>query len=73
MKTLPEIDLAPFMAAPQSAAGRAVVERLRAACHGPGFCYLVGHGVPAELAKEALRLGAAKLPIRTRFVQRIAD
>src|SRR5689334_10100906 len=46
---LPEIDLAPFMAAPRSVAGRAVVARLREACHGPGFCYLVGHGVPAEL------------------------
>ena len=46
---LPEIDLAPFMAAPQSAAGRQLVTRLREACHGPGFCYLVGHGVPAEL------------------------
>ena len=46
---LPEIDLAPFMAAPQSAAGRELVVRLREACHGPGFCYLVGHGVPAEL------------------------
>ncbi|HXS78929.1 MAG TPA: 2-oxoglutarate and iron-dependent oxygenase domain-containing protein [Gammaproteobacteria bacterium] len=46
---LPEIDLAPFMAAPQSAAGRDLVARLREACHGPGFCYLVGHGVPAEL------------------------
>ena len=30
-------------------------------------------GVAPDLAKEALRLGAAKLPIRTRFVQRIAD
>jgi len=30
-------------------------------------------GVPPALAKEALRLGAAKLSIRTRFVQRIAD
>lgn len=46
---LPEIDLAPFMAAPHSAAGRELVVRLREACHGPGFCYLVGHGVPAEL------------------------
>jgi isopenicillin N synthase-like dioxygenase len=46
---LPEIDLAPFMAAPQSAAGRELVVRLREACHGPGFCYLVGHGVPAEV------------------------
>jgi isopenicillin N synthase-like dioxygenase len=49
MSALPEIDLAPFMAAPQSAAGRELVTRLREACHGPGFCYLVGHGVPAEL------------------------
>jgi isopenicillin N synthase-like dioxygenase len=46
---LPQIDLAPFMAAPQSAAGRELVARLRDACHGPGFCYLVGHGVPPEL------------------------
>src|SRR5688572_25510384 len=46
---LPEIDLAPFMAAPLSARGRELVLRLRDACHGPGFCYLVGHGVPAEL------------------------
>jgi isopenicillin N synthase-like dioxygenase len=45
---LPEIDLAPFMADPHSAAGRAVVVQLRDACHGPGFCYLVGHGVPPE-------------------------
>ena len=29
-------------------------------------------GVPNEIAREALRLGAAKLPIRTRFVERIA-
>ena len=46
---LPELDLAPFLAAPQSAASRELVVRLREACHGPGFCYLVGHGVPAEL------------------------
>ena len=46
---LPELDLAPFMAAPDSRAGRKLVAHLRDACHGPGFCYLVGHGVPAEL------------------------
>lgn len=46
---LPIIDLAPFMAAPQSAAALDVVSRLREACHGPGFCYVVGHGVPPEL------------------------
>jgi isopenicillin N synthase-like dioxygenase len=46
---LPELDLAAFMAAPTSAAGGELVARLRDACHGPGFCYLVGHGVPGEL------------------------
>jgi len=30
-------------------------------------------GVAPELAKEALTLGAAKLPIRTKFIQRIGD
>ena len=39
----------------------------------PGRIMFEIDGVPAVLAKEALRLGAAKLPIRTRFVQRIAD
>src|SRR5215208_3261083 len=38
----------------------------------PGRIMFEVDGVPAELAREALRLGAAKLPIRTRFVQRIA-
>jgi isopenicillin N synthase-like dioxygenase len=46
--TLPELDLGPFMAAPAGAAGRDFVARLRDACHGLGFCYLVGHGVPPE-------------------------
>jgi large subunit ribosomal protein L16 len=39
----------------------------------PGRIMFEIDGVPAALAREALRLGAAKLPIRTRFVQRIAD
>jgi large subunit ribosomal protein L16 len=39
----------------------------------PGRIMFEIDGVPSELAREALRLGAAKLPIRTRFVQRIAD
>jgi isopenicillin N synthase-like dioxygenase len=56
MRTLPEIDLAPFMAAPQSAAGREVVERLRGACHGPGFCYVIGHGVSPALDDAVMRV-----------------
>jgi large subunit ribosomal protein L16 len=39
----------------------------------PGRIMFEIDGVPVELAREALRLGAAKLPIRTRFIQRIAD
>jgi len=30
-------------------------------------------GVALELAKEALALGAAKLPIKTKFIARIGD
>lgn len=39
----------------------------------PGRIMFEIDGVSQEIAEEALRLGAAKLPIRTRFVQRIAD
>jgi large subunit ribosomal protein L16 len=39
----------------------------------PGRIMFEVDGVPPQLAREALRLGAAKLPVRTRFVQRIAD
>ena len=39
----------------------------------PGRIMFEVDGVPFDLAKEALRLGAAKLPVRTRFVQRVAD
>ena len=30
-------------------------------------------GVANDIALESLRLGAAKLPIKTRFIQRIAE
>jgi large subunit ribosomal protein L16 len=39
----------------------------------PGRIMFEIDGVDEETAREALRLGAAKLPIRTRFVQRIAE
>ena len=38
----------------------------------PGRILFEVDGISAELAKEALRLAAAKLPIKTRFVARIA-
>ena len=39
----------------------------------PGRIMFEIDGVAEDVAREALRLGAAKLPVRTRFVQRIAD
>ena len=39
----------------------------------PGRIMFEIDGVPSTLAKEALALAAAKLPIKTRFVARIAE
>ena len=39
----------------------------------PGRIMFEIDGVPEDTAREALRLGAAKLSVRTRFVQRIAE
>ncbi len=39
----------------------------------PGRVMFEIDGVPLQLAKESLALAAAKLPIKTRFVQRIAE
>ena len=39
----------------------------------PGRVLFEVDGVPADVAKEALRLGAMKLPIMTRVVTRIPD
>ncbi len=39
----------------------------------PGRIMFEIDGVGTETAREALRLGAAKLPVRTRFVQRVPD
>src|SRR3978361_898877 len=39
----------------------------------PGRIMFEVDGVAEAIAKEALRLGAAKLPVRTRVVARIAD
>src|SRR5881227_312279 len=39
----------------------------------PGRIMFEIDGIPIDIAREALRLGAAKLPVRTRFVERTAD
>ena len=52
--------------------GKGAPEYWAARVH-PGRILFEIDGVSPEVAAEALRLGAAKLPIRTRFVARIAD
>jgi len=39
----------------------------------PGRIMFEIEGVPSELAQEALRRAAAKLPVSTRFVQRVQE
>jgi large subunit ribosomal protein L16 len=39
----------------------------------PGRIMFEVDGVPREVAEQALTLGAAKLPIRTRFVARLSE
>jgi large subunit ribosomal protein L16 len=39
----------------------------------PGRIMFEVDGVTPDVAREALRLGAAKLPVKTRFIQRIAE
>ena len=39
----------------------------------PGRIMFEVDGVPEQIAREAFLLAAAKLPIRTRFIQRIAE
>jgi isopenicillin N synthase-like dioxygenase len=51
---LPVIDLAPLIQDPGSGPAKRSVEALRGACHTPGFCYLTGHGVPADLEHDLL-------------------
>jgi len=52
--------------------GKGSVEYWAARVH-PGRVMFELDGVSEEVAREALRLAAMKLPIKTRFVSRIAD
>ncbi len=52
--------------------GKGSVEFWAARVH-PGRIMFEIDGVPEDVAREAFRLAGAKLPIKTRFVQRIAE
>src|SRR5690606_17998141 len=52
--------------------GKGAVDHRAARCH-PARILFEGDGVPDDIAREALRLGAAKLPARTKVVTRLDD
>ncbi|OAA62632.1 2og-Fe oxygenase family protein [Niveomyces insectorum RCEF 264] len=69
---IPTINIAPYLADPNSAAAAQVVADVREACVTTGFFSLVGHGVPQELQQSMLR-GCKKLfalPLETKRVLR---
>src|SRR3974390_1787543 len=39
----------------------------------PGRILFAGAGIPADVPQERLTLAAAKLPVKTRFIERIAE
>ena len=51
--TLPLLNVAPFLDAPDSEAAQEFVSALRRACREPGFCYLEGHGVDPNIEQAA--------------------
>jgi isopenicillin N synthase-like dioxygenase len=64
--TLPVIDATPLVSAGLVRAKALVAEQIQAACRGPGFFYVTGHGVPpgllAELADASAEFFALPLP-----------
>src|SRR5580698_8783218 len=50
---------------------RVTARQIEAARVAPGRIMFEVDGVPDDVAREALRLGAAKLPVRTRVVTRL--
>ncbi len=54
MEGLPVLDVAPYLADPDSAAAATFVENLRSACHDVGFAHIVGHGIDPALEAELL-------------------
>ncbi len=56
MTSLPVLDIAPFLSDESAAVALDFVEQLRETLHGPGFCYLTGHGVTASSEAAVMRV-----------------
>ncbi len=53
---LPVLNIAEYLQDNTSEAAQAFVEQLRETCHGPGFFYLVGHGIDQHYNDDALSI-----------------
>lgn len=61
---VPTVDLAPYLADPNSIEALKIVNQVREACITTGFFQLIGHGIPRPLQDEVFAGSAAffKLP-----------
>ena len=72
IRIFPDVPVSSKPAEVRMGSGKGSPEYWVARIH-PGRIMFEIDGVPEDTAREALRLGAAKLPIKTRFIQRIAE
>ena len=72
IRIFPDVPVSSKPAEVRMGSGKGAPEYWAARVH-PGRIMFEVDGVAEEIAREALRLGAAKLPVRTRVIQRIAD
>jgi large subunit ribosomal protein L16 len=72
IRIFPDVPVSTKPAEVRMGSGKGAPEFWAARVH-PGRIMFEIDGVNEETAREALRLGAAKLPIRSRFVTRLAE
>jgi large subunit ribosomal protein L16 len=70
IRVFPDLPVTDKPAEVRMGSGKGSVEYWAARVH-PGRILFEIDGVPDDIAREALRLGAAKLPVRTKVVTRI--
>ena len=72
IRIFPDVPVSTKPAEVRMGSGKGAPEFWVARVH-PGRIVMEIDGVPRELAKRAFELGAAKLPLRTRFVIRLGE
>ena len=72
IRIFPDVPVSKKPAEVRMGSGKGAPEFWVARVH-PGRVVMEIDGVPRELAKRAFELGAAKLPLRTRFVIRLGE